>query len=109
MLATSAFAPTLLTGCAGSTSGIIDIGAPPPGLVACTIETVPALPGDYGTPLSKAQAAQALGEQRTSALAKDKCAADWLAHYNDLRAALKLQGFNAAPLQPVPAAQITPK
>lgn len=91
----------LLTGCADSTSGVIDIGDPPPGLVACTIETVPAVPGAYGTAISKAQAAQGLGEQRTSALAKDKCAADWLDHYNDLRAALMLKGVGA--LQTTPA------
>jgi hypothetical protein len=94
-LVMSASVLILLTGCADSTSGVIDIGDPPPGLVACTIETVPALPGDYGTPFSKAQAAQAIGEQRMSALAKDKCASDWLAHYNDLRAALTLKGVSA--------------
>src|SRR5512146_971881 len=90
-LIASVFLPISLIGCADSISGTIDIGEPPPGLVACTIETVPAIPGAPGTPLDKAQAAQAIGEQRTSALAKDKCSADWLAHYNDLRKALMLK------------------
>lgn len=89
----SAFTLTLLTGCATSTSGVIDIGDPPPGLVTCTIETVPALPGPYGTAITKSQATASLGEQRTSVLAKGKCAGDWLAYYNDLRRALLLKGI----------------
>jgi hypothetical protein len=86
----SVFLSFWLIACANSTSGTIDIGDPPAGLVTCTIETVPEIPGEPGTALSKAQAAKAIGEQRTSALAKDKCSLDWQAHYKDLRDALRL-------------------
>lgn len=88
----SASLPILLIGCANSISGTIDIGDPPPGLVACTVETVPALPGSHGTAITKSQATSSLGEQRTSALAKGACAGDWLDFYNDLRQALLLKG-----------------
>jgi hypothetical protein len=46
-------------------------------LRACTGDAVPPIPGARGTPLTKAQAAECLAEQRAAALAKDRCAKAW--------------------------------
>jgi len=89
MVASSALTLLLLIGCAPSSEVLApDLGEAPDGLKACTVETVPDLPGGTGTPLSKAQSAQAIGEQRTSAKAKDSCARDWQAYWDDVRARL---------------------
>jgi hypothetical protein len=57
----------------------------PPGLVACTDADVPSIPGPRGSPLNKAQTAEALADQRSAALDKDRCAKAWAAFYGDLR------------------------
>jgi hypothetical protein len=46
---------------------------------------VPDIPGARGTPLSKAEAAEALAEQRASALSKNRCARAWEKFYGDLK------------------------
>jgi hypothetical protein len=51
----------------------------------CTSELVPALPGKRGEGIAKSQTAGVIGDQRASALSKDKCAHDWRAFYADLR------------------------
>ncbi len=85
----SAFLLLLLTGCATST----EYAAPRlpeagEGLRVCAAVPVPDIPGAHGTPLSKSQAAEALAEQRASALSKDRCAKAWAEFYSDLRKAI---------------------
>ena len=50
----------------------------------CTSELVPGIPGTPGQGIPKSQTSMVIGEQRTSALSKDKCAHDWRAFYADL-------------------------
>ncbi|MBV9548898.1 MAG: hypothetical protein JO256_04410 [Alphaproteobacteria bacterium] len=76
---------TLLTGCAHS----VDVAPPqlpdePPGLTACTDEPVPGLPGATGQSWDTAAVVGIIGDQRSSALAKDRCGHDWRDFYNDL-------------------------
>jgi hypothetical protein len=46
---------------------------------------VPPIPGATGTALTKAQAAEALGDQRAAALLKDRCAKEWAGFYGEMR------------------------
>lgn len=86
----SAFLLLSLTGCGTSTEYVSpQLPAPDAGLTACTEASIPAIPGAAGTPLSKAQAATALAEQRASALSKDRCAKAWADFYADLRRTLR--------------------
>ena len=88
-LAPSAFLPLLLTGCATSTEAVAPVlPAAPAGLAVCTAAPVPAIPGARGTALTKAQAAEALADQRAAALAKDRCAQGWASFYTDLKSNL---------------------
>jgi hypothetical protein len=79
----------LLTACAASN----EIVAPqlpevPAGLRVCTDAALPPIPGAPGSALTKAQAAQALAEQRAAATAKNRCAAAWDDFYADFRKSL---------------------
>jgi hypothetical protein len=56
----------------------------PAGLQACTDAAVPPIPGARGTALTKAQAAEALADQRAAALSKDRCAKAWQTFYQAL-------------------------
>lgn len=79
--------PILLTACAGSAEPVpLALPAVPAGLAACTADTIPPIPGAPGTALTKAQAAEALADQRAAALAKARCATAWSAFYGDLGA-----------------------
>lgn len=81
-----AFLPILLTGCAGSTEYVApQLPAVTADLRACTDAAITPIPGAAGTALSTAQVAQAIGEQRSAALSKDRCAKAWDAFYADLR------------------------
>lgn len=76
-----------LIGCASSNS---DPGKPklppePPGLTVCTDAEVPVLPGAAGTDWDTADAAGAVGGQRSAALSKNRCTHDWRSFYADLR------------------------
>lgn len=85
VVAIFAFLPILLTGCATSNEvEHLQLPPVPAGLAACTDAPVPPVPGARGTPLTKAQAAEALSDQRASALSKDRCAHDWRDFYGDL-------------------------
>ena len=81
-----AFLPFLLTGCASS-NDIAPMPLPDASahLRACAAAETPPIPGAKGTPLTKAEAAEALAEQRASALAARRCAGAWQAYYEDLR------------------------
>lgn len=82
------FASTLstLTACAPSSEYVApQLPAVTDRLALCTDEPVPAIPGEPGTPLRKAEVAGVIGDQRTSALAKDRCAHDWRDFYSALR------------------------
>lgn len=84
-----ALIPFSLTACEHS----IDVQAPqlpdfPLGLKVCAGLAVPPIPGERGSPLTKEQAAVSLGEQRASALSKDRCVKDNQAWYLDLRKSL---------------------
>lgn len=46
---------------------------------------MPAIPGAAGEPIVKGDTAGTIGDQRTSALAKDKCSHDWRDFYLNLR------------------------
>ncbi|MGA7675148.1 MAG: hypothetical protein WCA78_08895 [Rhizomicrobium sp.] len=82
---TSAFLLLLLTGCATSPDYVApQLPAAGDGLAACTAVAVPEIPGARGTPLGKAEAAEALAAQRASALSKDRCAKAWAEFYSDL-------------------------
>ncbi len=82
----------LLTGCAGSNEIVApQLPETPAGLRACTDTALPPIPGAQGTALTKAQAAQALAEQRAAAAAKSRCAEDWDAFYADLRKSLAVK------------------
>jgi hypothetical protein len=83
----SVFLPLLLTGCAASNS--LTIPDTPAGLAACAAAPVPAIPGDAGTPLTKAQAAEALADQRAAALAKSRCVRGWASFYDNLKTSLE--------------------
>jgi hypothetical protein len=81
-----AFLPFLLTGCASSNDiAPLPLPGAPAHLRACAAAETPLIPGDKGTPLTKAEAAEALAEQRAGALAAHRCAASWQAFYDDLR------------------------
>lgn len=54
---------------------------------------MPGIPGSPGEPILKADAAGVIGDQRTSAVAKDKCAHDWRDFYQSLRN--RIGGFSA--------------
>lgn len=89
MLKPSAFLLLLLTGCAGSTEYVApQLPEAADGLRACTAAPVPDIPGALGTSISKAQAAEALAEQRAAALSKDRCARAWADFYSDLNKAI---------------------
>jgi hypothetical protein len=89
MRALSACLLLLLTGCAASIEAVPpSLPEIPAGLAACTAAPIPAIPGDAGTPLTKAQAAEALADQRAAALAKARCAQSWKSFYAGLKAAL---------------------
>jgi hypothetical protein len=88
MRALSVFLPLLLTACAASNNSLT-IPDTPAGLAACTAAPIPAIPGDVGTPLTKAQAAEALADQRAAALAKDRCAGSWASFYDNLKTLLE--------------------
>lgn len=62
-----------------------DLPAEDAGLTACTDDPVPGLPGAAGTGWDTAQVVGIIGDQRRAALAKDKCAHDWRAFYQDLK------------------------
>ena len=86
---TSAFLLLLLTGCASSTEYVAPrLPEAGEGLRVCAAAPVPDIPGARGTPLNKSQAAEALAEQRASALSKDRCARAWADFYSDLSKAL---------------------
>jgi hypothetical protein len=89
-LAPSAFLLLLLTACATSTEAVSpSLPAAPAGLAACAAAPVPAIPGARGTAITKAQASEALADQRAEALAKDRCARGWASFYGDLETNLK--------------------
>jgi hypothetical protein len=54
-------------------------------LTACTAESVPGLPGAAGTGWGTSQVVGIIGDQRRAALAKDRCARNWQAFYQDLK------------------------
>jgi len=79
----------LLTACAASTEAVSpSLPAAPAGLTSCTAVAVPAIPGANGTALTKAQAAEALADQRAAALAKARCAGSWKKYYDGLVASM---------------------
>ena len=85
----SAFLLLLLTGCATSPEYVApQLPAAGDGLAACTAAPVPDIPGARGTALGKAEAVEALAEQRASALSKDRCAKAWEEFYSDLSKAI---------------------
>lgn len=89
----SACLPLLLTACAASTEAVAPrLPDPPPALVACTQAALPPIPGAPGSGLSKAQAAETLGEQRAAALSKHRCARGWMTYYRDLGRSLGAAG-----------------
>jgi hypothetical protein len=81
------FLPLWLTACASSNNdnGKPSLPAEPTGLAACTDATVPALPGAVGTGWGNDETPGIIGDQRTAALAKNKCSHDWRSFYSDLR------------------------
>ncbi len=91
MRALSACLPLLLTACAASTDAVSPaLPAAPSGLASCAAADVPAIPGARGTALTKAQAAESLGDQRAAALAKDRCSRGWASFYGDLKTSLEI-------------------
>lgn len=98
MAAILAFLPLWLTSCAASNEVVpVTMPTAPAGLVACADTAMPGLPGAVGTALTKAQAAEALVDNRAAALAAHRCAVAWREFYGDLRAALtKAQAGNNA-------------
>lgn len=85
-MAASVLLPVWLTACAACSDAPPAMILPPvpAGLSACTAEPVPPIPGEPGSPLRRSEAAAALADQRASALAKARCATDWLIFYTDL-------------------------
>ncbi len=75
----------LLTACARSPDPMLPLPPAPADLTRCATDPVPDIPGAPGTGLDKAQAAQALVEQRAAARAKDRCGRSWADFYVDLR------------------------
>jgi hypothetical protein len=81
--------PIWLTSCAPSIEvARPDLPAVTGDLDRCTDAAVPALPGAPGTGWDGRQVVGIIGDQRRSALAKDRCARDWRSFYQDLRARL---------------------
>ena len=86
-----AFPLFLLTACEAFNKADANKPALPPepaGLTACTDRAVPALPGTPGTAWSDLETPGIIGDQRSAALAKDRCAHDWRSFYADLRSRL---------------------
>lgn len=63
-----------------------NLAATPPGLATCTEAPVTALPGAAGTPWNTRDVVSIIGDQRSDALAKDKCAHDWRSFYENEKA-----------------------
>jgi hypothetical protein len=61
---------------------------PKQALKDCVAEPVPALPGQPGTGFSEGETPGIIGDQRKSALAKDRCAHNYNDWYLDLRKSL---------------------
>lgn len=80
-----------LTACATSNSdtGKSHLPDEPPGLARCTDQPVPGLPGARGTSWGNDQTSGIIGDQRTAALAKDRCAHDWRSFYQDTKKKLE--------------------
>lgn len=86
----------MLTACAASTDIVKPIlPTETLDLQECTDEALPTIPGASGTEIPKRDVATVIGQQRTAALAKDKCSRDWQAFYTDLR--VRLNGTSDAP------------
>lgn len=88
MLVASLLLLTLLIGCGTSNRDDLQLPDIPPNLKNCANVEIPAIPGERGSPLTKEQAANSLGEQRASALSKDRCVKDTQAWILDLRKSL---------------------
>lgn len=89
MVVILAFLPLWLTNCAASNDVVpVTLPAAPAGLVDCTDTAVPPIPGARGAALTKAQAAEALADNRAAALAAHRCAVAWRDFYGDLRGSL---------------------
>lgn len=84
MLVASLLLLMLLIACVPFTEEINLPDIPPP-LKDCAASSIPNIPGEPGTPLTKEQVAVSLSEQRASALSKDRCVKDSQAWYFDLR------------------------
>lgn len=86
MQSISLFLLLSLTSCATSTEYVApELPAADDGLTLCTGDAVPDLPGARGTGLTNEQVAGAIGDQRTAAKDKDRCAKAWKSFYEDLR------------------------
>lgn len=77
---------TTLTGCAHSIEAVRPSLPDATGdLNACADQPLHAIPGSKGERITKGQTARVIGDQRSDALAKDKCARDWRDFYLDTK------------------------
>lgn len=75
-----------LTGCASYTEAVRPhLPDATADLNACADQELHAIPGQKGTAIPKGQTAGVIGDQRSDALAKDKCAKDWRSFYLDTK------------------------
>jgi hypothetical protein len=76
----------MLTGCAPSIEAVRPLlPDATEQLNACADRPLHDIPGKKGDKIVKGQTAGVLGDQRSDALAKDKCAKDWRAFYLDTK------------------------
>ena len=81
---------TVLTACASPPPEVEkpQLIPPPLDLVACVDTNVTPLPGAPGTAWNTQDTVGIIGDQRSDALAKDKCAHNWRSFYEDYRSKL---------------------
>jgi len=78
-----------LTGCAVSSDARPHLPEPTQDLKDCRDALVPEIPGVAGSSIPKSKVAGVIGDQRASALDKDKCSHDWSDFYGDVKRRLE--------------------